>query len=809
MKHFSQQKQSACSYKFRSLITAVVVGAVSISLPHSLWAAGPPPVDLRSAASFTILSGAGITTTGGGSIGGDVGASPISGTAIHLTDAQVDGTIYAVDAAGPPGSVVDPVLLSVAKGDLTTAYNFAAGLTPIPSGPFLNPGLPGNPGNIGGTVLVPGLYKFTSTAYITGSDVTLFGGPNDVWIFQCAADLQVGSGIKVILAGGAQPRNIFWQVGTSAVLETFSVFKGTILADQAITMRTSSSMDGRALAFDAGVVYNGTSGNLPNDPYADYGDAPDDSTHSFPTEDITSNSRAGSRGVHHFRVGKEMFGTSVTSEAGARDLADPDGIPNLVDNDSDDGLLGVSFVPIGDSGVPFSGVDGQTYLMQATVAVSLSADATAGPRYINILLDTNRDQEWRNTDEGREWVVSNYPVNIAPGTSQTITLPLDQITTNPAPRAADMWMRMTLTDRLIEKKQFSGLGGWDGSGAFTHGETEDYLVFSALAPDVCLIPAPPAETCASEFKVRFDPPTLMLNQDQSGVIDMIVTVSGAGSYAVVEAYTVSGDSAPIVGEGISNVVLPGEAGPISPALNQQLGPGTNHVQVPVGPFSITNSGVTQSFGTTFTISGFDCTGKKVFGATKAAGVIVAHPLPGGEVRFASLPFGPGSPHAAGQPIALQPTIGDPIGYIKFGTQQMTAGTIHSMQLRDYPPGLPVAKRNGAVRLTSFFDISSDVSLTSATWERQTQITGLGLTGYSQSDLQNANITNEADLTVTRYATIADSLFDVYEERSTDVGNTVTVDTALHRINIADPRGFSYYGIGVIPPDSAVDNWTMY
>jgi hypothetical protein len=213
-------------------------------------AAGPEPVDLGSAAHFTILAGAAITTTGGGVIKGDVGASPISGTAIHLTQAQVSGKIYTVDAAGPAGSVIAPALLLTAKGDLTTAYNAAAGRTPVPAGPFLNPGA----GNIGGMTLIPGLYKFTGTALITGADLTLSGGPNDVWIYQIAADLQLASMIRVLLAGGAQPRNIFWQVGTSAVLGTFSVSNGTILADQSITMGTSSTMNGRALAFTAGVT---------------------------------------------------------------------------------------------------------------------------------------------------------------------------------------------------------------------------------------------------------------------------------------------------------------------------------------------------------------------------------------------------------------------------------------------------------------------------------------------------------------------------------------------------------------------------
>ena len=237
---------------------------LALALPQQLAAAGPAPVNLRSTANFAILAGAAITSTGGGIINGDVGASPIAGSAIGVTDAQVNGTIYAVDASGPAGSVIDPVRLTTAKGDLTTAYNDAAGRTPIPSGPNLNPGLIPGSGNIGGMNLAPGLYKFTTTALITGSDVTLTGGPDDVWIFQCAQDLQLGSGIKVILAGGAQASNVFWQVGTSAVLGTSSDFKGTIMADQAITMNTSSTIEGRALARTAGVSFNGSGLSSPS-----------------------------------------------------------------------------------------------------------------------------------------------------------------------------------------------------------------------------------------------------------------------------------------------------------------------------------------------------------------------------------------------------------------------------------------------------------------------------------------------------------------------------------------------------------------
>jgi hypothetical protein len=242
-----------------------LVLAAAFMAPNRTLAAGPAPVDLGSCAHFAILAGAAITSTGGGAINGDVGASPIGGSAIGATCAQVNGTIYAVDATGPACAVIAPALLTAAKGDLTTAINDAAGRTPVPSGSKLNPGVAFSTGyDIGGMTLAPGLYKFGTgqTAFIE-TDVTLMGGPDDVWIFQCGADLQVASGVHVILAGGAQARNIFWQVSSSAVLGTFSVFKGTIMADIAVTMNTSSTMDGRALAFSGGVTFNGDAGSLP------------------------------------------------------------------------------------------------------------------------------------------------------------------------------------------------------------------------------------------------------------------------------------------------------------------------------------------------------------------------------------------------------------------------------------------------------------------------------------------------------------------------------------------------------------------
>jgi len=128
-----------------------------------------------------------------------------------------------------------------AQNDLATAYNDAAGRSTdvIPVS-----------GNLGGQTLVPGLYKSMSTLEISSGDLTLDAqdDANAVWIFQIGSTLTTASGCKVILAGGAQAKNIFWQVGSSATLGTASVFKGNIMAQVSITLTTGATLDGRALA---------------------------------------------------------------------------------------------------------------------------------------------------------------------------------------------------------------------------------------------------------------------------------------------------------------------------------------------------------------------------------------------------------------------------------------------------------------------------------------------------------------------------------------------------------------------------------
>jgi hypothetical protein len=205
------------------------------------------PVNLGTAGNFVILAKTGISTTGTTSIVGNIGVSPIAATAItgfglildrsgqFSTSSRVVGKVYAANYAVPTPSV-----MSTAIGDMQTAYTNAAGRT-LPDYTELGTG------NIGGMTLKPGLYKWSSGVIIP-ADVTLSGGPNDVWVFQIAQNLVVSSGKKVILSGGAQAKNVFWQVAGQTTLGTTSVFNGNILSKTLIAMNTGATLNGKALA---------------------------------------------------------------------------------------------------------------------------------------------------------------------------------------------------------------------------------------------------------------------------------------------------------------------------------------------------------------------------------------------------------------------------------------------------------------------------------------------------------------------------------------------------------------------------------
>ncbi|OGB20612.1 MAG: hypothetical protein A3I66_22870 [Burkholderiales bacterium RIFCSPLOWO2_02_FULL_57_36] len=201
---------------------------------------GPAPVNLGAAGNFVVLAQSEITNVPTSAVTGNVGLSPATGAGIGLTCAQVTGTIYSVDAAGPlPCLVTDATGLTAAINAKGTAYTDAAGRAPD----YTELGA----GNIGGLNLGPATYKWTTPVLIP-TNVTLTGGPNDVWIFQIAQGLTVSSGVQVILAGGALPKNIFWQTFAAADIGTTSKFSGVILSQTSIAMKTGASINGRLLA---------------------------------------------------------------------------------------------------------------------------------------------------------------------------------------------------------------------------------------------------------------------------------------------------------------------------------------------------------------------------------------------------------------------------------------------------------------------------------------------------------------------------------------------------------------------------------
>ena len=213
--------------------------ASSSSLKSQITKAGNG-IDLGVAGNFAILSKTGITDVYASAVTGDVGTSPITGAALLLSCSEVTGSVYTVDAAGPACKITSASMLTTAISDMQTAYIDAAGRT---NPDFVNLGA----GNIGGKTLTPGLYKFTS-AVIIPTDVVISGGPDDIWIFQVAGTLNMSSAVRFTLAGGAQAKNIFWQVSGAVTFGTTSHFEGIILGATGINLQTGASINGRMLA---------------------------------------------------------------------------------------------------------------------------------------------------------------------------------------------------------------------------------------------------------------------------------------------------------------------------------------------------------------------------------------------------------------------------------------------------------------------------------------------------------------------------------------------------------------------------------
>ena len=230
----SQFQRRHAGYAWLGAPFVLIAATAVLIFAQSSAGAAVAPVGLGTASSFAVLAGTTVTNTGPSLLNGDLGVSP--GTAITgFPPGIVNGTVHQTDgvAAG-------------AQSDLTTAYNDAAGRTPAASlGGFIG----------AGQSLSPGVYAATSSLDVGGELIlNAHGDAGAVFIFQVGSTLVTDTSSHILLTNGAQACNVFWQVGSSATLGTGSIFDGSILALESITVTTGDTIEGRALARNGAVT---------------------------------------------------------------------------------------------------------------------------------------------------------------------------------------------------------------------------------------------------------------------------------------------------------------------------------------------------------------------------------------------------------------------------------------------------------------------------------------------------------------------------------------------------------------------------
>jgi hypothetical protein len=208
---------------------AGVVLAVLFAFAAVPTAAQAAQVDLGTVGPFVVLGGQEVTNTGPSVLNGDLGVAPGTSLPGFGSPAVVNGATHNNDGVA-----------NQAQADLTTAYNVAAGQTPATD-------LTGQ--NLGGLILPAGNYKYTSSAFLTGTlTLDAANDPNAQFVIQIGSDLTTASASEVELIRGASPCNVFWQVGSSATLGTTTAFQGNLMALTSISLNDGASVTGRVLA---------------------------------------------------------------------------------------------------------------------------------------------------------------------------------------------------------------------------------------------------------------------------------------------------------------------------------------------------------------------------------------------------------------------------------------------------------------------------------------------------------------------------------------------------------------------------------
>jgi hypothetical protein len=245
---------------------ALIVGgglALTFSTPAVAVSSPPAAVHLGMASTFAVLAGTTITNAGPSLIRGSLGLSPGTSVTGFPPGRVVNGTVE----AGTPAAVA-------AKRDLGTAYAAAAGAP-------CNVDKTGQ--NLGGQTLTPGTYCESAAPTISGT-VTLSG--SGVYVFQIGSTLVTAPGTTVVLTNGAEACNVYWQVGSSATIDTATTFAGTIMAFTSVTVDDRVAVSGRVQARNGAVT-------LVNDQITVPACASPQQARSAPAPTSTSSSIAG------------------------------------------------------------------------------------------------------------------------------------------------------------------------------------------------------------------------------------------------------------------------------------------------------------------------------------------------------------------------------------------------------------------------------------------------------------------------------------------------------------------------------------
>lgn len=223
----------------KCLVVLLLSTAFTLSL-----SAGQSTASLGTAASFAVLASSSISNTGATRVTGDLGVTQTT-TVSAFPPGVVNGSMFLGDSVAIQ-----------AMSDMNAAYADLAARTE---------GALGISGELGGQVLTAGLYRSSAALSILAGDLVLDGrgDANAVFIMRTSESFSMAPGRRIILTGGAMAANVFWQVGGSASIGLGSAFRGTLLANQSVTLSTAATVEGRVFARTGAVIMDNNSITTP------------------------------------------------------------------------------------------------------------------------------------------------------------------------------------------------------------------------------------------------------------------------------------------------------------------------------------------------------------------------------------------------------------------------------------------------------------------------------------------------------------------------------------------------------------------